>query len=67
MVKEMESFHKNETWDLVQLPSGRNPIDSKWVFKKKMNTTGQVKKFKSRLVAKGYSQVGVDLGEMLQN
>jgi hypothetical protein len=24
MVEEMESFHKNETWDLVKLPSGRN-------------------------------------------
>jgi hypothetical protein len=24
MVEEMESLHKNETWDLVKLPSGRN-------------------------------------------
>jgi hypothetical protein len=31
MVKEMESLHKNETWYLVQLPSGRNTIDRKWV------------------------------------
>jgi hypothetical protein len=45
MVEEMESFHKNETWDLVKLPSGRNPIGSKWIFKEKMNATCQVKKF----------------------
>jgi hypothetical protein len=65
MVEEMESLHKNETWDLVKLPSGRNPIGRKWVFKKKMNATGQVKKFKARLVAKGYSQVeGVDFSEI---
>jgi hypothetical protein len=29
MVKEMESLHNNDTWDLVKLPSGRNPIGSK--------------------------------------
>jgi hypothetical protein len=70
MVEEMESLYKNETWDLVKLPSGRNFFGSKWVFKK-MNVTGQVERFKSRLVAKGYSQVeGVDFGEifpLLQN
>jgi hypothetical protein len=61
MVEEMESLYKNETWDLVKLPSGKNLIGSKWVFKKKMNVAGQVKKFKARLVVKGYSQVeGVD-------
>jgi hypothetical protein len=57
MVKEIESFQKNETWELVKLPSGINPIGRKWVFNKKMNATGQVNKFKGRLVAKGYSQV----------
>ena len=47
MVEDMESLHKNETWDLVKLPSGRNPVGSKWVFKKKMNVAGQVDKFKA--------------------
>jgi hypothetical protein len=47
MVEEMESFHNNETWDLFKFSSGRNPIGSKWVFKKKMNVAGQVEKFKS--------------------
>jgi hypothetical protein len=57
MVKEMESLQNNETWGLVKLPSGRNLIDRKCVFKKKMNAAGQVEKFIARLVAKGYSQV----------
>jgi hypothetical protein len=57
MVEEMESLHKNDMWDFVELPNGRNPFGRKWVFKKKMNTTRQVQKFKARLVVKGYSQV----------
>jgi hypothetical protein len=52
MVEEMESLHKNEMWDLVELPSGRKLVGSKWVFNKKMNVAGQVKKFKVELVAK---------------
>jgi hypothetical protein len=47
MVKEMESLYKNETWDLFKLPSGRNLVGSNWVFKKKMNATGEVEKFKA--------------------
>jgi hypothetical protein len=65
MVEEMGSLHKNDTWDLVESPSGRNNVSIKWVFKKKMNAIGQVWKFKSRLVAKGSSQVeGVDFSEI---
>jgi hypothetical protein len=65
MVEEMESLHKNETWDLVKLPSVRKHVSRKWVFKKKMNATGQVEKFKALLVVTGYSQVeGVDFGEV---
>ena len=61
----MASLHKNEAWDLVELPAGRKPIGSKWVFKKKTNTEGKVEKYKARLVAKGYSQVlGIDFGDI---
>eukprot|EP00253_Pinus_taeda_P018728 PITA_18728 len=53
MVDEMASLHKNKAWDLVELPAGRKPIGSKWVFKKKTNAEGKVEKYKARLVAKG--------------
>jgi hypothetical protein len=46
MVEEMESLQKNETWELVKLPSGRNPVSRKWVFKKNINAIGQVEKYK---------------------
>jgi hypothetical protein len=65
MVEEMASLDKNETWDLVDFPAIRNPIGRKWVFKKKLNAEGKVEKYKSHLVAKGYSQVeGIDFGEI---
>eukprot|EP00253_Pinus_taeda_P006417 PITA_06417 len=65
MVDEMVSLHKNEAWDLVELPAGRKPIGNKWVFKKKTNAKGKVEKYKARLVAKGYSQVsGIDFEQM---
>ena len=57
MVDEMASLHKNEAWDLVELPVRRKPISRKWVFKKKMNAEGNVEKYKAWLVEKGYSQV----------
>ena len=48
MVDEMTSLHKNEAWDLVELPAGRKPIGRKWVFKKKkMNVEGKVEKYKA--------------------
>jgi hypothetical protein len=37
MVEEMTSLDKNEAWDLVEFPTGRNPIGIKWVFKNKLN------------------------------
>eukprot|EP00253_Pinus_taeda_P015273 PITA_15273 len=65
MVDEKASLHKNEDWDLVELPAGRKPIGSKWVFKKKTNAEGKVEKYKVALVEKGYSQVlGIDFGDI---
>eukprot|EP00253_Pinus_taeda_P036357 PITA_36357 len=65
MVDEMASLHKNEAWDLVELPAERKTIGSKWVFKKKTNIEGKVEKYKARLVAKGYSQMPrIDFGDI---
>jgi hypothetical protein len=68
MVEEMEALDKNEAWDLVEFPTRRNPIGNKWVFKRKLNAEGKVEKYKSQLVAKGYSQVeGIDFGEIFSH
>ena len=54
--EEYQSLMENDTWDLVELPSGRKPIGCKWVFKAKRDKNGKVERFKARLVAKGYAQ-----------
>ncbi|KAG8490688.1 hypothetical protein CXB51_013811 [Gossypium anomalum] len=66
MQEEMESLHKNKTWDLVKLPKGKKTVRCKWVFKKKEGTLGVEEPiYKARLVAKGNSQVpGVDFTDV---
>ena len=66
MVEEMDALDKNEAWDIVDLPSGRKSVGSKWLFKKKFNAEGKVEKYKAWLVENGYSQVeGIDFGEFV--
>jgi hypothetical protein len=37
MNEELDQIEKNNTWELVPRPEDNNVIDSKWVFKNKMN------------------------------
>jgi hypothetical protein len=68
MDEEMASLDKNEAWDLVEFLTGRNLIGSKWIFKNKLNVEGKVEKYKTQLVAKGYSQLeGIDFGEIFSH
>ena len=66
MEEEMQSLHKNQTWELMELPKGNRAIGYKWVYKKKevvLEKEGE--KFKGCLVAKGYSKKnGVDYDEI---
>ncbi|KAG8488507.1 hypothetical protein CXB51_016436 [Gossypium anomalum] len=66
MQEEMESLHKNRTWDLVKLPKGKKAVRCKWVFKKKEGTLRvEEPRYKARLIAKGYSQIlGVDFTDV---
>ncbi|GJW75670.1 retrovirus-related pol polyprotein from transposon TNT 1-94 [Tanacetum coccineum] len=66
MGEEIESLHKNKTWELVQLPERRKVVGCKWVFKMKTGLPGSnIVRFKARLVAKGYSQrEGIDYNEI---
>ena len=58
---ELSSLEENETWDLVDLPVGKNVVGNKWVFKIKYSENGDISRFKARLVAQGFTQeYGVD-------
>ena len=64
MEQEYESIVKNNTWELVELPEGKQTIGCKWLYKPKINVNGTIDKLKARLVAKGYSQKeGIDYEE----
>ena len=56
MQEEMESLHKNDTWDLMRLPKGKKVVRCKWVFKRKEGIPRvEEARYKARLVAKGYN------------
>ena len=52
MDEEIASIEKNQTWELVDLPNGRDVIGLKWIYKTKYNDDGSIQKHKARLVAK---------------
>ena len=64
MKEEFISLQKNNTWELVDLPPGRNLVQCKWVYKTMFPADGSPLKYKARLVSKGYSQVhGIDYND----
>jgi hypothetical protein len=61
MNEKIQSIDKNQSWDLVELPKGKDVIGVKWVYKTKYNANGKVEKHKARLVAKSFThQHGID-------
>ena len=55
----------NGTWELAKLPPGEKAIGSRWVFHIKLKSDGSLEKYKSHLVAKGYTQwPGIDYDEV---
>eukprot|EP00253_Pinus_taeda_P028656 PITA_28656 len=56
MDEENNAIERNKTWDLVELPKGKEVIGVKWVYKTKSNAEGKIERHKARLVVKGYKQ-----------
>ena len=64
MKDEMKSIKDNEVWDLVEFPKGVKPIGCEWIFKTKNDSKGNIERYKTRLVAKGFTQKeGIDYKE----
>ena len=64
MDREIESMGSNLVWSLIEAYRGVKPIGCKWIYKRKRGLHGKVETFKSRLLAKGYTQKeGIDYDE----
>jgi hypothetical protein len=62
--KELAVFEKMKVFDLVDLPPGKHVMASGWIYAVKTDLQGDTV-WKSRFVAKGYSQVqGIDYFEV---
>lgn len=56
MQEEMAALEKNDTWELVDLPTNKVPVGCKWMYTVKLKPNGSVDRYKAHLVAKGYTQ-----------
>ncbi|CAM8944080.1 unnamed protein product [Rhodiola kirilowii] len=64
MNAEIDALEKNHTWTITDLPKGKTVVDSKWIFRIKLNSDGTIERYKARVVARGFTQVeGLDYRE----
>ncbi|GJR24325.1 retrovirus-related pol polyprotein from transposon TNT 1-94, partial [Tanacetum coccineum] len=62
---ELKALEANQTWTITDLPAGKIPIGSKWVYMVKCKADGTIDKYKARLVANGHTQKeGIDFHEI---
>lgn len=60
MNEEMKSLQENNTWKLVDPPLEKM-VGCRWVYAVKYKASGEIERYKTRLVAKGYTQTyGID-------
>ncbi|GKA42806.1 retrovirus-related pol polyprotein from transposon TNT 1-94 [Tanacetum coccineum] len=64
MQEELNQFIANDVWELVSQPRNMEIIETKWVFRNKLDENGNVSRNKAWLVAQGYNQQeGIDYDE----
>lgn len=50
----MAALHRNGTWELTTLPTGKEAIGCHWVYTIKYHLHGTIEKLEAWLVTKGY-------------
>ena len=55
--KEVVALEDSDTWDITDLPPGKEAIGCLWIFKIKYNADGTIERHKARLVVNGKSQI----------
>lgn len=64
MFEDFQALQNQGTWQLVTASTTQRLIGSKWVYKIKRDSNGNISCYKARLVAKGFTQQsGVDFIE----
>jgi hypothetical protein len=64
MEDEMRSMNANQVWKLEEIPKEAKTVGCKWVYKIKRDSKGNIDRFKTRLVAKDFTQrEGIDYNE----
>ncbi|XP_050909631.1 uncharacterized mitochondrial protein AtMg00820-like [Lathyrus oleraceus] len=64
VLKDMKALENNKTWSVTSLPDGKKTVGCKWVFTVKYNSDRSIKRYKTRLVAKGFTHTyGIDYSE----
>jgi hypothetical protein len=56
MAEEIAALEWTSMWDLLPCPPRVRPITCKWVYKVKTRSDGSLKRYKARLVARGFQQ-----------
>ncbi|KAM1774746.1 hypothetical protein ACFX12_044082 [Malus domestica] len=64
MKEELQALNNNQTWSVVDLPKGKRAVESRWIYKTKFHSNGNIERHKARLVARGFTQTyGIDYKE----
>lgn len=63
---EMQSLHKNYTFELVRLSKGKRALKNKWIYRVKQDEITSQPRYKVKLVVKRFSQrKGINFDEIL--
>ena len=56
-----DALERIQTWEIVEFPKEKKTVGCKWVYTLKYKANGSLKRYKVRLVTKGYTQTfGID-------